>query len=146
MARLNQDQEALASVEKYTRAWYDMMVKIWKDRIDLLGVIRTGALRASIGHTALGINHYDIHAEFQYLQYGLYVDRGVGNGYRPGEGLAEYIDKDYRRSHKHYKTHRDRRPWFTISWYVSREVLKNKLSDIMGEEFIGAVSQIGTKS
>lgn len=133
-------------VKQYSEEWYRKMTTIWRDRIDLMGCIRTGALRSSIQNGGLNINGYDINATFRFLQYGLYVDAGTGNGYRPGEGLAEHIDKDYRRSHKHYRKARKRRPWFSASWYISREVLKNKLASILGEDFVGAFSQIGTVS
>lgn len=135
---------ATADLQQYSREWYDKMVKIWRDRIDLFGCIRTGALRSSVAGGNFSLKDYDLNATFHFLQYGLYVDAGVGNGYRPGEGLAEHIDKTYRRTHKHYKKARKRRPWFTNSWYISREVLKDKFAEIIGEAFAGAFSEIGT--
>jgi len=127
---------------EYTREWYAKMVQIWTDRIDLMGCIRTGALRASISGSGLSLAGYDMQATFRFLQYGLYVDAGTGNGYRRGNGgNLQILDKDYRRSHKMGKG-RTRRPWFSRSWYISREVLKNKYAALIGEAFVGAFTNI----
>jgi len=130
------------SVAPYTREWYDKMIKIWRDRIDLMGAIKTGALRQSVSGGGLTVGGYDIRATFHFLQYGIYVDAGTGNGYRHGNGgnLA-ILDKDYRRAHG-MKKQRKRRPWFSRSWYISREVLKDKLAKLIGEDFIGAVASM----
>lgn len=131
-----------SSVAPYTREWYDKMTKIWRDRIDLMGAIRTGALRRSVSGGGLVVAGYDIRATFHFLQYGIYVDAGTGNGYRHGNGgnLA-ILDREYRRAHG-MKKQRTRRPWFSRSWHISREVLKDKLAQLIGEDFVGAVSSI----
>ena len=36
------------SVQEYSKGWYDKMVMIWRDRMDMLGIHDTGALRSSI--------------------------------------------------------------------------------------------------
>lgn len=74
---------------------------------------------------------------FRYLEYGIYVDLGVGNGYRRGNGGdLPFLDTVYRLEH-HLGKPRQRRPWFNKSWYISVMVLKDKLADLMGEEFAG---------
>jgi len=131
------------SVAPYTREWYDKMTKIWRDRIDLMGAVRTGALRSSVSGGGLAVNGYDIRATFHFLMYGIYVDAGTGNGYRRGNGGSlAILDKEYRRAHG-MKKQRSRRPWFSRSWYISREVLKDKLASLIGEDFKGAVASIG---
>jgi len=95
-------------------------------------------------NSGLSLAGYDMQATFRFLQYGLYVDAGTGNGYRRGNGgNLQILDKDYRRSHKMGKG-RTRRPWFSRSWYISREVLKNKYAALIGEAFVGAFDLIGT--
>lgn len=68
---------------------------------------------------------------------GIYVDLGVGNGYRRGNGgNLPFLDPVYR--HEHHKgMPRARRPWFNVSWFISTQVLKEKLGELIGEEFSG---------
>lgn len=131
-----------AQSEAYTRQWYTKMLQIWRDRIDLMGIVRTGALRSSISGAGLRAEKYDIQATYRFLLYGLYVDAGTGNGYRKGNGgNLRILDKGYRREHS-LGSRRTRRPWYSRSWYISREVLKNKLSQLIGEEFVGAFDML----
>lgn len=113
------------------------MVEIWRDRLDVLRVRDTGALRGSVekGHFSIGEAGGSL--AFRYLEYGIYVDLGVGNGYRRDNGGdLPYLDTSYRLEH-HLGKPRQRRPWFNKSWYISVMVLKDKLADVIGEEFAG---------
>lgn len=113
------------------------MVEIWRDRLDVLRVHDTGALRGSVkkGHFSIGESGGSL--AFQYLQYGIYVDLGVGNGYRRDNGgdLA-FLDKSYRFEHNMGQP-RQRKPWFNKSWYISVMVLKDKIGEVIGEDFAG---------
>lgn len=130
------------AVKEYSREWYNKMVAIWKDRIDLMGCIRTGALRNSVTNGSLSVNDYDINATFRFLTYGIYVDAGVGNGYKKGNGgNLQILNKDYRQQHG-MKKQRTRRPWYSASWAISRRVLNNKLAELIGEEFLGSVTEL----
>lgn len=62
------------------------MVEIWRDRLDLLGMYNTGALRRSLAKGAFTVGDACADMAFQFLKYGIYVDLGVGNGYRHGNG------------------------------------------------------------
>ena len=74
---------------------------------------------------------------FRYLEYGIYVDLGVGNGYRRDNGGdLPFLDTAYRLEH-HFGKPRQRRPWFNKSWYISVMVHKDKLAEVIGEEFAG---------
>lgn len=131
-------------LQQYSREWYTKMTQIWRDRIDLMGCIRTGALRSSVAGGGLSLNGYDLNATFHFLQYGLYVDAGTGNGYTRGNGGdLQILNKDYRREHG-MKKQRQRRPWFSRSWAISRRVLIDKTAEIIGDDFAGALSEIGT--
>lgn len=129
----------------YAQGWQDKMVDIWRDRIDLLRVRDTGALRASIekGHFSFGEAGGSM--SFQYLEYGIFVDLGVGNGYRRGNGgdLA-FLAPSYRLEH-HLGQPRERRPWFNKSWYISIMVLKDKLADVIGERFAGMFDNLDAR-
>ena len=125
------------SIREYAQGWQDKMIEIWRDRLDLLGVRDTGALRASVqkGHFDMGDAGGAM--AFRYLQYGIYVDLGVGNGYRRDNGGdLEILNPTYRLEHKMGKK-RERRLWFSRSWYISTMVLKDKLADVIGQDFAG---------
>lgn len=125
------------SIREYSQGWFDKMVEIWRDRLDVLRVRDTGALRGSVekGHFSIGEAGGSL--AFRYLEYGIYVDLGVGNGYRRDNGGdLPFLDTSYRLEH-HLGKPRQRRPWFNKSWYISVMVLKDKLTDVIGEEFAG---------
>lgn len=137
MAR-NTQRGQTARLEPYVEAWRKKMVEIWKDRLDLLGIHDTGALRKSVlgGHFSIGDAKADM--AFQFLEYGIFVDLGVGNGYRHGNGGdLEFLGRAYRKEH-HLGKARERKPWFNKSWYISVEVLKSRLTAILGDQFAGA--------
>ena len=129
----------------YLKAWRMKMVQIWQDRLDLLGVHDTGALRRSVKAGELNLRDAEADMAFKFLEYGIYVDLGVGNGYRHGNGgdLA-FLGKAYRAEH-HFGKARERKPWFNKSWYISVEVLKNRLAEILGDDFAGAFDSLTDK-
>ena len=55
---------------------------------------------------------------------------------RDNGGDLPFLDPAYRLEH-HLGKPRQRRPWFNKSWYISVMVLKDKLADVIGEEFAG---------
>lgn len=128
--------------EKYIRAWSEQMVRIWADRIREFKAVDTGTLLASVSADAPTVDGFSAEASFRFLEYGMYVDAGTGNGYRRGNGgNLEFLGKAYRKAHKIGKA-RVRRPWFSRSWAISRRVLANKLADIMGDRFVAAFDNL----
>lgn len=124
-------------IRQYSKEWYAKMVEIWKDRLDLHGIHDTGALRQSVHTGSFHIEDTGGAMTFLYLAYGIYVDLGVGNGYRRGNGgNLHFLDPVYRHAH-HLGQPRKRRPWFNVSWFLSVQVLKEKLGELIGEEFSG---------
>lgn len=123
--------------QSYVKAWYDKMVEIWCDRIDLLRIKDTGALALSVRNKSFSNDSGGWRMAFRFLEYGIYVDLGVGNGYRHNNGgNLEFLDKVYRYEKKLGKK-RVRKPWFNKSWYISQLVLKEKLAELIGEDFSG---------
>ncbi len=128
--------------QAYLAAWRDKMVQIWQDRLDLLQVHDTGRLRNSVHTAASNITQTEATLVYQFIQYGIYVDRGVGNGYRHDNGGdLKFLGKAYRRQH-HLGKPREKKPWFSPSWYISVEVLKDHLARIVGDEFRAALDTI----
>lgn len=121
--------------EKYIRAWNDTMVRIWRERITLLGVFRTGQLYSSVQNTPVRADgrFYNVSFSFSFMEYGVFQDRGTNRRYRRGNsgdtGHAEYAAKRPRR-------------WFSRPWYSSTENLKDFLADDAGQQFVAMVKQI----
>jgi len=116
-----------------------MMVTIWRDRIALLDFLpsHTGKLLSSVQKKNIKISESDFEFVFQFVEYGIYVDNGTGNGYRKGNpGDLEILDKSYRYEHG-MKRQRNRRPWFSISWDISTCVIKDAMAYLLGEKFSG---------
>lgn len=134
----NTQRGQTARLEPYISAWRDKMVEIWRDRLDLLGVHDTGALRRSVQEGKFSVGDTRADLAFRFLDYGIYVDLGVGNGYRHDNGGdLEFLGAVYRHEH-HLGKPRERRPWFNKSWYISVEILKSHLASILGDQFSGA--------
>ena len=107
-----------AEFRQYADAWTAKMIEIWQDRLDLMAVHDTGALRRSVVQDNVHIDGLSMEVSFSFLQYGVYVDRGTGRGVRNGNRKA--------------------RPWFSQSWYISSEVLKEHMAQVLGNRFVAA--------
>ena len=79
-------QNNTADLQTYSKAWYDKMVEIWRDRIDAMNILDTGALRGSVAGKGFAIDEMGGQMAFQFLQYGIFVDLGTGKGYKRGNG------------------------------------------------------------
>lgn len=120
--------EALAARRRYVTAWNDTMLRIWRERITLLGVIHTGALLRSPLALPLRADGRFIEFTLQesFLQYGLWQDYGTGRE-TPREGSGDLGRAKVRR----------RRKWFSTKYYASVMNLRDFLADNAAEEFVG---------
>ena len=70
--------------EQYEQRWTDFMVKFWQEKMMKFSppVYDTGALY----HSLIGVLHPGTPTtiEHHFLEYGIYVAAGTGNGYRRG--------------------------------------------------------------
>ena len=70
--------------EQYEQRWTDFMVKFWQEKMMKFSppVYDTGALY----HSLVGVLHpgSPTTIEHRFLEYGIYVAAGTGNGYRRG--------------------------------------------------------------
>lgn len=131
-----------ADLQTYSKAWYDKMVEIWRDRIDAMNILDTGALRGSVAGKGFAIDELGVQMAFQFLQYGIFVDLGTGKGYKRGNGGdLEFLGKDYRKQHNLGKA-RKKRPWFSTSWYVSTKVIRDVYARFVGEQFAGIMDNL----
>lgn len=120
-----QADKAQRERERYVKAFNDTMVRIWRERITMLGIIDTGALYRSV--MGVGVDADDkftnITLRQKFLLYGLYVDAGVGSNTpigNPGD-----IGRD---------NPRKRSLWFSRKYYASMMRLKEFMADNMGEQ------------
>lgn len=135
-------QNNTADLQTYSKAWYDKMVEIWRDRIDAMNILDTGALRGSVAGNGFAMDELGGQMAFQFLQYGIFVDLGTGKGYKRGNGGdLEFLGKDYRKQHNLGKA-RKKRPWFSTSWYVSTKVIRDVYARLVGEKFVGIMDNI----
>ena len=135
-------QNNTADLQTYSKAWYDKMVEIWRDRIDAMNILDTGALRGSVAGNGFAMDEAGGQMAFKFLQYGIFVDLGTGKGYKRGNGGdLEFLGKDYRKQHNLGKA-RKKRPWFSTSWYVSTKVIRDVYARLVGEKFVGIMDNL----
>lgn len=118
------------------------MTDIWRDRLTLLDIRHTGRLFHSVQGSGLDLSGTDLTAAFQFVDYGIYVDRGVGRGYTRGNGGdLKILDPVYRHEHGLGRARR-KTLWFSRSWYISRRVFNEAMADLLGQAFVGAFDRL----
>lgn len=145
MVRLN-------DVEKYVDAWTAEQIIIWQEKIERLGVVRSGRLHESITGAASRASAGVSTIRLRSLLYGIYQAMGVGNGYKHGNGGdLQILNKDYREAHHLNKPHqagpmpvygmyltsgkpRVCRDWHFKKLYLSQMAMVRDLGRILGEE------------
>ena len=125
-----------AEHQKWIQGWSDFMIKMWRERMMQFAppVYRTGALASSVQ----GIVHPRpvTTIEHHFLEYGIYVARGVGNGYRRGNGGDLKFLKDWK-TNPH---HRQPRDWFSKKYLYSIHRLNEFEASFYGTTYNGLVS------
>lgn len=125
-----------AEHSKWVQGWSDFMVKMWQEKMLLFAppVYDTGALSRSVQ----GVVHPGpvTTIEHRFLEYGIYVARGVGNGYSRGNGGDLKFLKD-RKTNPH---HRQKRDWFSKKYMYSLHRLNEFEAAYYGQTYQGLVS------
>lgn len=123
--------------KKYQEAWADMMIKIWREKIERLHVIDTYSLHQQMQENVISSSDTISTIQHKFLEYGIYQDLGVGNGYTKGNGGdLEILDPVYRAEHNMGEP-RKPRVWFSRAYFASIMVLKEQMAYMYGEEFCG---------
>lgn len=127
------DDNALEQRRKYVLAFNATMIQIWKERIQLLGVIDTGQLLSSLNGLQVVENSEGKFLDFslsqEFREYGIWQDKGVGKEtYRGNDGD---IGRD---------KVREARPWFSPKYYASVLNLRDFISDNVGLEALNIIS------
>ena len=125
-----------AEHQKWLEGWNELMVKMWRERMMQFAppVYDTGALSRSVQ----GVIHPGpvTSIEHRFLEYGIYVARGVGNGYRHNNGGDLAFLKDWK-SNPH---HRQKRDWFSKKYMYSLHRLNEFEAAYYGTTYNGLVS------
>lgn len=128
-------------IREWEKGWTDMMVEIWRENILRLQIFDTGRLYNRITGTVSNVEGM-VTITHQFLMYGIYVARGVGNGYkRDNGGQLDILDKLYRKKHKMGKQRR-KRDWFSGKYVSSIKVLSRVERDLYGNAYMGTLSNV----
>lgn len=127
--------------ERYEKEWTENMVKYWQEKMMQFSppVYDTGSLHDSLTgmiHDTLIVHHF--------LEYGLYVAAGTGNGYKRGNsGKDDENGLQFMRGDKWNKGrgHRKRRDWFQSKYQYSLHRLNDFEAKFYGEAYQGLMSE-----
>lgn len=125
-----------AEHQKWLEGWSEFMVKMWRERMMQFAppVYDTGALSRSVQ----GVIHPGpvTSIEHRFLEYGIYVARGVGNGFRHNNGGDLAFLKDWKTNPRH----RQKRDWFSKKYMYSLHRLNEFEAAYYGTTYNGLVS------
>ena len=117
--------------QKYIQAFNRTMVKIWKEQIQKLGAVDTGLLLRSPmdAGTTTNADISEVQLRQQFIEYGVWVNYGVGKEVFRGNGGD--IGREKKRIAK---------PWFSRKFYASYMNISEFFADSLGEQFCAAVT------
>ena len=126
------EQQAIDARQKYVTAFNDTMIRIWKEKINLLNVIDTGQLLHSVpivlAMRADG-RFFEVTLTQSFLEYGLWQDYGTGRETSRGN------PGDIGRTKV-----RQRRKWFSTKYYASVMNIKEFYEENLGWQFCGLIA------
>jgi len=110
-------------LESYLRAWADMMINIWQEKVIMLGAVDTWELYHSFtSQVLMGASGSEAKISFGFREYGFYVNAGVGREIAIGNT-----------GDTGFEVQRIAKPWFDQGWYKSIYALKRDVARIYGE-------------
>lgn len=123
--------------EKFVRAYNDTMVKIWKEKITLLGAIDSGALLNSVAAVRMTADgrFTAIELEQEFLEYGFYVDSGTGKEVALDNGGDIGRDKV-----------RKAKPWFFHKYISSVFKIRDFMTESLGMDIADTISTALSKT
>lgn len=119
----------------YISKFNPMMIQIWREQMVKLGTIRSGRLYSSATISVVAINgqYTDVHMEYGFNEYGVYVDRGTGR--ETYKGNPGDIGRDKSRKAK---------KWMTPKYFMSFFNIRDFFAESMGQQFCAAMTEILT--
>lgn len=153
---LNGRDKGKPGLDDFEKGWTEFMVDIWRERMQMLKIHNTGALKSSLEGSISGDEGHR-RITHRFLMYGLYVASGVGSGYKAGNGGdLEFLDPEYRKAHGLDKPRkrgpawgggmtsgkpRKARDWFSRKYFYSMRRLMEKEAEYYGEAYNGLMIQ-----
>lgn len=133
----------------YVEAFNDTMINIWAEKIQKFDIIDTGTLLRSLSglHTVIlksDYSSFEISEEF--VEYGLYQDRGTGK--ETWKGNPGDISRKFDAAGNKLRVDkiREKRPWFSKKYFASVMNLKDFMADNLGKSFGAIISnELGRK-
>lgn len=118
--------DVILSREKYLTGWNKLMIQIWQEQIFKLKTYRTMRLFRGLHNLSFGHDNdfSSFDSLFQYQEYGLWVDLGVGKEIpkgNPGDIGRQKVRK--------------RKRWMTRKWYASTMAARDFMAESLGDEF-----------
>lgn len=139
----NSAEAALREREKYILSFNSTMVRIWKEKIALLGVVDTGALYRSV--VALGMRadgkFISVTLSQSFNLYGIYVNYGVGKETWRGNPGDIAIRRDGSYNPRLTVKRRIAKPWFSNKYYASVMNLQEFYSDNLGRQGMYVIAE-----
>lgn len=150
--------ETEEELRQWEQDWSDMMVTIWTENIVRLGIVDTGNLMRSLtGRVVANADRKEMIHEFAL--YGIYVARGTGRGYKPGNpGDLPFLSPSYRIAEGLDKPRKvgpawggkvagghprsKKRNWFLRKYLRSMYVLAEMERNVYGQMFMGNLSNV----
>jgi len=126
MARRRIEKDSIDERIKYISAFNDTMVKIWKEKIELLDVKDTGQLLSSVVPLSLKTDaeFLNVSLSQEFLEYGVWQNYGTGKETPRGNG------GDIGRVKK-----RVAKPWYFKKYYGSAMNIREFLADNLGQQW-----------
>lgn len=144
-------------IRKWEDGWADMMVSIWRENILRLGIVDTRRLHDRMSYRVTETEG-QVTIAHEFMLYGLYVARGVGQGFERGNpGDLPIMDKTYRKMHGLDKPRkrgpqwgggytsgkpRKKRDWFAEKYMRSIRVLTEVERSLYGNAYMGTLSNV----
>lgn len=119
----------------YLQAWAKMMITIWEEKLILLNVNDTWELYKSFEyHVYLQAGGDQSKINFAFLEYGFYVNSGVGSEVAKGNDgdLVEIASYDV--TSDSLQLARQPKPWFDKGFFKSIYALRRDVARIYGEK------------
>lgn len=136
-------------LDLYIDEWTRVMLDIWKEKIERMKIVRSGALHESFA-SAIDNAAQGKTITMKFLYYGLFQAHGTGYGYsKDNGGDLKFLDPEYRKAHRldqkrrvgpawgGYKVSgkpRERRDWFSKKLYLSVMSMKEDIARIGADE------------
>lgn len=144
-------------IRAWEHDWADMMVTIWRENILRLGIVDTRRLHDRMSFRVADVGG-QITIAHEFMLYGIYVARGVGQGFTRGNpGDLPIMDKTYRKLTGLDKPRkrgpkwgggytsgkpRKKREWFARKYLRSIHVLTEVERDLYGNAYMGTLSNV----